>query len=161
MCLLEYFGDADHDIKVLATDISTKVLAQARSGVYRAARLEKVPNGLLRKYFHRGYGKQEGYFRVKPSLKEVIQFRRVNLIEPFEFKRRFDLILCRNVMIYFDRSTQTALVNKFYDVLRDGGYMFVGHSETLTGVDHPFTQIKPSIYCKSRDRTQVQAPGIC
>jgi chemotaxis protein methyltransferase CheR len=123
-------------------------LAQARSGVYRAARLEKVPNDLLRKYFHRGYGKQEGYFRVKPSLKEAVQFKRVNLMEPFEFKRSFDLILCRNVMIYFDRSAQAALVNKFYEVLRDGGYMFVGHSETLTGVDHPFTQIKPSIYRK-------------
>jgi chemotaxis protein methyltransferase CheR len=155
MCLLEYFGGgAGHKIKVLATDISTKVLAQARSGVYRAARLEKVPNAMLRKYFHRGYGKQEGYFRVKPLLKEVVQFRRVNLIEPFTFKRPFDLILCRNVMIYFDRSTQAALVNKFYDVLTDGGYMFVGHSETLAGVDHPFTQIKPSIYRKQPPSAQ-------
>jgi len=66
MCLLEYFGDSsDHDIKVLATDISATVLAQARSGVYRAARLENVPNALLRKYFHRGYGKQEGHFRKR------------------------------------------------------------------------------------------------
>ena len=69
-------------------------------------------------------------------------------MEPFAFKEDFDLILCRNVMIYFDRSTQAALVNKFYDALRDGGYLFVGASETLTGVDHGFTFIKPSIYCK-------------
>lgn len=149
MCLLEYFGDGtDHDNKVFATDISTKVLSQAKTGVYRATRLDKVPNSLLRKYFHRGYGKQEGHFRVKPLLKEVIQFRRLNLMEPFAFKEDFDLILCRNVMIYFDRSTQAALVNKFYDALRDGGYLFVGASETLTGVDHGFTFIKPSIYCK-------------
>ncbi len=149
MCLLEYFGDGSgHDIKVLATDISATVLAQASSGVYRAARLEKVPNALLRKYFHRGYGKQEGYFRVKPLLKEVVQFRRLNLMESFVFKQGFDLILCRNVMIYFDRNTQAALVNKFYDVLRDGGYLFIGHSETLTGIDHRFTYIRPSIYCK-------------
>ncbi|MBW1742816.1 MAG: protein-glutamate O-methyltransferase CheR [Deltaproteobacteria bacterium] len=149
MCLLEYFGNgSDHDNKVLATDISTKVLAQARTGVYRAARFDKVPNALLRKYFHRGYGKQEGYFRVKPLLKEVVQFRRFNLMEPFAFKEGFDLIFCRNVMIYFNRSTQVALVNKFYDVLRDGGYLFVGHSETLTRIDHRFTYIRPSIYCK-------------
>jgi len=149
MCLLEYFGyGSGHNIKILATDISTKVLAQARSGVYRAARLQKVPNPLLRKYFHRGCGKQKGYFRVKPLLKEVVQFRRVNLVEPFAFKRAFDLILCRNVMIYFDRGTQASLVNKFYDALRGGGYLFVGHSETLTAIDHKFTYVRPSIYRK-------------
>jgi chemotaxis protein methyltransferase CheR len=149
MCLLEYFGDGvSRDMRVLATDISTKVLAQAKSGVYRAARLENVPKGILRKYFHRGYGKHEGYFRVKPLLKKAVQFRRVNLVEPFSFKRAFDLIFCRNVMIYFDRSTQGALVNKFYNALRGGGYLFVGHSETLTGIDHPFTYIRPSIYRK-------------
>ena len=150
ICLLEHFGDeAGRHMKVLATDISTKVLAQAGSGVYRASRLDRVPNALLRKYFQRGYGKQEGYFRVKPLLKEVVEFRRVNLMEPFTFKRRFDLILCRNVMIYFDRTAQAALVNKFYDALRGGGYLFVGHSETLTGIDHPFTYVKPSIFCKA------------
>jgi chemotaxis protein methyltransferase CheR len=69
-------------------------------------------------------------------------------MESFVFKQGFDLILCRNVMIYFDRNTQAALVNKFYDVLRDGGYLFIGHSETLTGIDHRFTYIRPSIYCK-------------
>jgi chemotaxis protein methyltransferase CheR len=151
MCVLEYFGnDAGHNVKVLATDISTKVLAQARSGVYRAPRFGKMPNALLRKYFHRGYGKQEGYFRVKPLLKEVVEFRRVNLVEPFSFKRRFDLILCRNVMIYFDRTSQAALVNRLCDVLRGGGYLFVGHSETLTGIEHPLTYVQPSIYCKLR-----------
>jgi chemotaxis protein methyltransferase CheR len=81
-------------------------------------------------------------------LKEVVQFGRLNLMESFVFKQGFDLILCRNVMIYFDRNTQAALVNKFYDVLRDGGYLFIGHSETLTGIDHRFTYIRPSIYCK-------------
>jgi chemotaxis protein methyltransferase CheR len=150
MCLLEYFGDdVGHNMKVLATDISTRVLAHARRGVYRASRLERVPDALLREYFHRGYDKQKGYFRIKPILKEVVEFRRVNLVEPFPFKRRFDLILCRNVMIYFDRTSQAGLVNKFYDVLRPGGYLFIGHSETLTGIDHPFTYVKPSIYCKS------------
>jgi chemotaxis protein methyltransferase CheR len=147
--LLEYFGDrAGHDITILATDISTKVLAKAKSGVYPAVRLEKIPNSVLRKYFHRGYGKHEGYFRVKPLLKEMIQFRRLNLIEPFKFRRGFDLILCRNVMIYFDRSTQEALANKLYNVLREGGYLFVGHSETLTGINHRFKYISPSIYRK-------------
>lgn len=157
--LLEYFGDrALHEMKILATDISTKVLSKAKRGVYPAVRLEKISNALLRKYFRRGYGKHEGYFRVKPFLQEMIQFRRLNLIEPFPFKRGFDLILCRNVMIYFDKSIQEALVNKLYDALCHGGYLFVGHSETLMGVDHRFRYVRPSIYRKVRANEKEPTP---
>lgn len=147
--LLEHFGKSSRsDMKILATDISTKVLEQAKRGVYPAARLEKIPISIIRKYFHRGYGRHEGYFRVKPVLREMIEFKRINLIEPLPFKESFDLILCRNVMIYFDKTTRQALANKLYHVLRDGGYFLIGHSETLTGIDHRFTYIRPSIYQK-------------
>jgi chemotaxis protein methyltransferase CheR len=145
--LLEYFGKSPHsDAKILATDISTKVLAQAKRGVYPAARLEKVPGTLVRKYFQRGYGRHEGYFRVKPSLRKLIEFKRFNLMEALPFKETFNLIVCRNVMIYFDKRTQQALVEKFYDVLLAGGYLFIGHSETLTGIEHQFRYVRPSIY---------------
>lgn len=148
MCLLEYFESPPFDVKLLATDICTKVLAQARSGVYPAGRLKKIPISEARKYFQRGYGRQEGYFRVKRSLREIIEFKRFNLMEPFSFKEAFNLIFCRNVMIYFDKRTQQTLANKFYDALLDGGYLFIGHSETLTGIDHGFRYISPSVYQK-------------
>ena len=148
--LLEYFGKSPRlDVKILATDISTKVLAQARRGVYPAVRLEKVPPTVVRKYFQRGYGGQEGYFRVKPSLRKMIEFKRFNLMEPLPFKEAFNLIVCRNVMIYFDKRTQQALTDKFYDALLDGGYLFIGHSETLTGIHHRFRYIRPSVYQKA------------
>jgi chemotaxis protein methyltransferase CheR len=147
--LMEHFGeDSNCDIKILGTDISTKVLEQAKGGVYPAAKLEKIQTSLARKYFHRGYGSQEGYFKVKPLLRDMVRFKRLNLIEPFPFEDAFDVILCRNVMIYFDERTQEALANKLYDVLLDGGYLFIGHSETFTRISHRFKYIKPSVYQK-------------
>jgi chemotaxis protein methyltransferase CheR len=147
--LLEYFGKSPvFDAKILATDISTKVLAQAKSGVYPAVRLEKIPAYVVRKYFQRGHGRQEGYYRVKPSLRKMIEFKRFNLVQSLPFKEVFDLILCRNVMIYFDKNTQQALADKFYDALLDGGYLFIGHSETLTDIEHRFKYIRPSVYQK-------------
>jgi len=147
--LLEYFGKSPRfDVKILASDISTKALTQAKNGVYPAVRLEKVSASIVRTYFQRGYGRQEGYFRIKPSLRKMIEFKRFNLMEPFPFKEAFNLILCRNVMIYFDKTIQQGLANKFYDALLDGGYLFIGHSETLTGIDHRFRYIRPSVYQK-------------
>ena len=149
MCFLGHFGyNPDFDLRVLATDISTKVLTKARRGVYPAARLKGVPQMLIRKYFQRGHGKHEGNFRVKESARKLIDFRRLNLMEPFRFKERFNLILCRNVMIYFNKETQGLLINKFYDSLVDGGYLLVGNSERLTGTDHPFGYVRPSTYQK-------------
>lgn len=148
--VLECLGKSPRsDVKILATDISTKVLAQANRGVYPAVRLEKIQTAVVRKYFQRGYGRQEGYFKVKPSLREMIEFKRFNLMDPFPFKEAFNLILCRNVMIYFDKRTQQALAERFYDALLDGGYLFIGHSETLTGINHRFKYIRPSVYQKA------------
>ena len=149
MLLSEYLDkNPRFDMEVLATDISTKVLEQAKKGVYPAARLEKIPTFVVKKYFHRGYGGQEGYFRIKPSLRKMVQFTRLNLMESFPFKEPFNVIFCRNVMIYFDKATQEVLANKLYDWLFDGGYLFIGHSETLTLVSHPFRYIRPSVYQK-------------
>ena len=147
--LLEYFGEHSRfNMKILATDISTKVLAQAEMGVYPAKRLSTIPHIILKRYFQRGYGTQEGNFRVKPLLRDIIEFRRFNLMEPFPFREVFDVTFCRNVMIYFHRKTQQGLIDKFYDSPLRGGYLFIGHSETLAGIRHSFRYIMPGVYQK-------------
>jgi len=135
-------------LQVIISLTSPKALAQAKSGVYNGQRLARMPQFFLRKYFQRGYGGQEGNFRVKRPLRDMIEFRRFNLMEPFPFKEAFNLVLCRNVMIYFDKDTQQELINKFYDCIADGGCLLVGHSESLIGIEHGFRHIKPSVYQK-------------
>jgi len=146
---LENMPDFDRwDIKILATDLSTKVLQTARQGVYTAERLADIPPEVLRRYFQRGQGDWTGWFKVKDQVKRLVVFRRLNLIEPLPFRKPVDLIFCRNVMIYFDKKTQTDLVARLSQVLADGGYLLIGHSESLTGVSQAFNYIQPTIYRK-------------
>ena len=150
MSSLEYFGvNGAVDIQILASDISTRVLSQAQRGVYREERVINIKPPFLRKYFQRGVGAQEGNVRVKGFIRDRVRFERINLMEPFPFKERFDVIFCRNVMIYFDKTTQERLVNKFYEALVIGGYLFIGHSESLTGATHPFKYTMPTVYCRN------------
>ena len=148
--LLENLGSANFDIKILATDISTKVLGDAQRGIYTADRIEDIPKPLIRTYFQQGQGRQVGFYRVKPNLRNIISFKRFNLMDKFPFNTVFQFIFCRNVMIYFDKKTQEKLVNKFYQCIVPGGYLMIGHSESLTGVKHPFKYIQPSVYLKER-----------
>lgn len=149
ICLHE-FVDAhiDFSFSIFATDISTKVLASAANGVYHASHVQTIPQNILRKYFQRGRDKWEGHFRVKPFVRKTIDFKRLNLMEPFPFNNKFQIIFCRNVMIYFDKGVQSKLVNKYYDCLEPGGYLFIGHSESLMGTDHRFKYVQPTIYQK-------------
>lgn len=149
ICLMEYLDNPEsYDIKILATDISTKVLSTAMKGVYPQSRVENVSQLMLRKYFQQGHGSWNGHFKVKPILRKIAEFRRLNLMEPFPFKGTINLILCRNVMIYFDKKTQESLINRFYNCLVNGGYLLIGHSESLTGISHRFKYIKPTVYQK-------------
>src|SRR5262249_30038612 len=135
--------------QILASDLSTRVLAKAASGVYDGDRFRNVPPAILQQHFLRGRGGSEGLFKAKPHLTGVIRFRRLNLMDDqFPIKSPLDLIFCRNVMIYFDRPTQERLVNKFHRYLRPGGYLFIGHSESLQWVKHPFKSLAPTIYQK-------------
>ncbi len=136
------------DLRILATDIDTEMVAHGERGVYPADRLRTVPPPMLRTYFLRGDGKQQGYYRAKPVLRELIRFRKLNLMGSWPFKGGFDLIFCRNVMIYFDQPTQEFLVNRFYEMLAPRGHLFIGHSEGLTGVRHQFKYVQPTIYQK-------------
>ncbi len=136
------------DLKILATDISTRVLKTAADGVYSRDKIKNIPPLLLRKYFQVGQNQWKGYYRVKRELRDTIQFRRFNLMETLSAEGLFDIIFCRNVMIYFDKETQGALIDRFYGCLKKGGYFFVGHSESLTGLRQQFQYIEPSVYRK-------------
>jgi len=144
----EAIGQKPLEASILATDISTKVLRIAEAGIYAQERTKGIAPLILKKYFQNGTGQSEGYVRVKNDLKKMITFQRFNLMDRFTAHNNYDVIFCRNVMIYFDKKTQNILVNKFYDSLAGGGYFFVGHSESLTGLKHQFNYVEPSVYLK-------------
>ena len=137
------------DIKILASDISTRVLAKASSGIYEDERVSQLPQDLVQRHFLRGKGPQAGKLQVRPQTRGLVAFRRINLMDPtFPIRSPLDVIFCRNVMIYFDRPTQAKLMEKFFRYLRPGGYLFIGHSESLQWIDHQFTYLRPTIYQK-------------
>ena len=137
------------DWRIYATDISMRMLELGRSGIYSADRLTHVPEQCQRRYFQRGVGASEGQFRVKEELRKRVEFAHLNLLQPmYPFATEFDLIFCRNVMIYFDRETMQALVEKMTPHLIGGGYLMIGHSESLTGIRHCFSAVEPAIYQK-------------
>lgn len=148
MVLADFFGlERDQwDTKVLATDISTKVLQQAMAGVYSADQMKKIPEQWKRRFFKSvARGSQ---YEVKAELKKEVLFRQFNLMDPFPFKRRMHTIFLRNVMIYFDERTKQELLQKVYDFLEPGGYLFIGTTETLDRNSVPFQIIQPSIFRK-------------
>lgn len=144
--LSEALAGRNDSVYILATDISTRVLRTAKAGIYDESKVRNIPQHLLRKYFLKGTGSREGQYRVKKETAEMVRFMRFNLKDEPRFHEPFDFIFCRNVMIYFDTDTQQALVDRLYNCLRDGGYLFVGHSEGLTGLKHRFRYIVPSVY---------------
>lgn len=139
----------DFDCSILATDISTKVLQKAVEAIYDAERVLPVPETLKKKYLLRSKDKSNGLVRIVPELRRMVRFRRLNFIEEdFGFREKMHVIFCRNVIIYFDKPTQERLINKFTRHLIPGGYVFMGHSETLHGMDVPLVQVIPTIYRK-------------
>jgi chemotaxis protein methyltransferase CheR len=145
---LEAAPGLNAEIRILATDISTRVLRRAEQGIYPAERVKSVPPDLLRKYFQLGQGNWAGHYRVKRDVRDRVSFERFNLMDPPALGDPFDVIFCRNVMIYFDKKTQEGLVNRFHGRLARGGYLFIGHSESLTGLSHAFQYLEPSLYRK-------------
>ena len=144
MTLHEALPDlARRDVRVLATDISSRVVAQARAGRYADAVAAEVPPELLRRYFRR---LPEGAWEAGASLRDLIAFARLNLMEAWPMRGPFQAIFCRNVMIYFDKPTQQELVARYYELLAPGGHLFVGHSESLSGIAHRFTYVQPAVY---------------
>ncbi|MHC1710670.1 MAG: protein-glutamate O-methyltransferase CheR [Solidesulfovibrio sp.] len=133
---------------IMATDISTRVLSMAKNGVYPEERVAKMSLDLKHRYFLRSKDHTRKLVRLVPEVRQCIDFRRLNFMESFGFPEPMDIIFCRNVMIYFDRATQERLLQKFCTQLRPGGFLFIGHSESLTGMDLPLSQHAPTVYRK-------------
>lgn len=150
MVLNEYASQCDgFQFNILATDISTRVLEKARMGIYEDDRIDPIPDALRRRYLLRSKDRSKGLVRIVPELRSRVAFRRLNFMEEdFGMREQFDIIFCRNVIIYFDRPTQEKLLNRFYRYLVPGGFVFMGHSETLNGLDVPLTMVYPTIYRK-------------
>jgi len=148
MLMQEYFGSeySSWDAGILATDISDRALSIARNGVYSAERVEQLPDNLRRKYFTPA---GPGEMAVVDRIKREATFRRFNLMNSsFPFKKPFQMIFCRNVMIYFDQPTRDALVGRYHQFTEPGGYLFIGHSETLGRSQSRYKYLQPALYQK-------------
>ena len=150
MVLNEYaLPHPDFQYSILATDISTRVLEKARSGIYDQHLVEGIPQSFKQKYFLRSKDREKKLVRVVPELRSRISFQRVNLMdENLVVPEKADAIFCRNVIIYFERATQYKLLSRLCQCLKTGGYLFLGHSETVHGFDLPLVRIASTIYRK-------------
>ena len=137
------------DYTVHGTDISSEILKKATAGVYSSNSLTKLPLHLKERYFLRSKDRSKKLVRVVPELRKKVSFSRLNLMQPYYGEAStFDVVFCRNVLIYFDRKTQEAVVRKQCQTLKKGGYFFLGHSESINGMDLPLQQLQPTIYQK-------------
>jgi chemotaxis protein methyltransferase CheR len=149
--VLSDYAAANHGFKfsILASDICTQVIQTASSAVYGEDRTDTIPLSMKKKYLLRSKDRSKGLVRIAPELRSSVNFKRVNFMDDqFGIHERQDVIFCRNVVIYFDKQTQAALMQKFHRQLVTGGYLFIGHSETLNGLGVPFTQVANTVYRK-------------
>ena len=133
---------------ILASDIDTTVLATASRGVYEISRVESLEKSIKKRWFFRGKGSNSGNVRVSPELRDIIDFKQVNLMQEWPMRNKFHIIFCRNVVIYFDKPTKIKLLNRYADQLVDGGYMILGHSESIQGMSDRFETIGKTVYKK-------------
>jgi chemotaxis protein methyltransferase CheR len=139
------------DFRILATDISTRVLEKAKTAIYAESQVEPVPHDLKRKYLLRSKDRSSGTVRIVPELREKVRFRRLNFMdEDFGMRDQMDVIFCRNVIIYFDRPTQEKLLQRFHRQMKIGAFIFMGHSETLSGLNVPLVSVYPTVYRRLR-----------
>jgi chemotaxis protein methyltransferase CheR len=134
--------------RILATDLSDRVLAQAREGIYGVDRLEEVPAMSLKRHFTPVAGRQPPVYSVNNRIRSMVSFARLNLMDDWPMSGPFDVIFCRNVMIYFDLPTRRSLAARFWSLLRPGGHLFVGHSESLTQSSLGFRYVQPAVYAR-------------
>lgn len=144
------------NFRVLATDISTRVLTKAQQGIYDAERFKGFPERWRRSFLLKGKGRYEGSYKFKPAVLATIEFERLNLIQPFP-NRSFHFIFCRNVLMYFEKATQQDIVQRLARCVEPGGYLFVGHSETLHSIDHSLNYVSPAVY--RRGAATARRPG--
>lgn len=146
MIIDEYFGarKAGWDLRILATDLSTDILKKAQRGTYTEEGIKDIPPSWKKKYFNRN---PDGTYTVNDYIKSQVIFKQFNLMDPIKYKKPYDIIFCRNVMIYFDAPTKNALVDRFYDVMKPGGYLLIGHAESISK-NSKFRFVQPATYQK-------------
>jgi chemotaxis protein methyltransferase CheR len=166
MTVLDHFGPTSFhgwDIRILASDVDTDVLAHAQKGVYPSDRVADVPRDALRKHFLKTSKQPDAPLQVRPELQELITFRRINFVEPtWPIQTAFDIIFCRNVMIYFDEPTQDRLLTRFSAQLKPEGHLFIGHSESILRLDDLYQSLGNTIYRlspQSRSASQTKTPA--
>lgn len=151
MTAIEALGSQASQVSIMASDLDTNVLATAERGVYPIERVEKLPPERLRRFFLKGTGSQAGMVAVRPELKRMIEFHRINLLEPnWPVRGPLDVIFCRNVMIYFDKPTQYKILSRFAPMLQDDGLMFAGHSESFLHAADIFRSLGKTVYALTR-----------
>ena len=133
--------------QIEASDISTRILEKAKAAIYPEETVSRMGAAMVKAYFQTGYAEQAGLYRLKPSVRSLVRFHQLNLLKgALPFNEPFQIIFCRNVMIYFDRPTQEELIQRLKSKLTPGGYLMVGHSESLTGINHGLKMIRPATY---------------
>lgn len=143
----EHLPEIDQwDFKILATDLADSVLHTARQAVYPAEMTRDLDRECLKRHFLRGTGAQCEHVTIKPEVKRLVTVGRLNLMDEWPLKGPFDIIFCRNVMIYFDQPTRARLVARLHGMLRPGGIFAIGSAETLSGLNVPFRNVQPSVY---------------
>jgi len=148
MSLLTHLPSSDGwSVEIVATDLSTNILERARAGIYPMTRAESIPTTYLKRYMLKGRGEQEGKFAVGSELRAAVSFRQINLQKgPFDSFGTFDLILCRNVLIYFTGEGRVSVLSALTHQLAPGGRLFLGHAETLNGLTHKLRTVVPTVY---------------
>ena len=137
------------DIKILATDLDSNVVKNASSGVYSDERVAGIDQTILKRYFKKGVGHNQGHVRVNQELMNLMDFKQLNLLHSWPINEKMDCIFCRNVVIYFDKPTKNKLVERYADQIRDHGYLFMGHSESLFKSTERFKLLGQTIYQKT------------
>lgn len=136
------------DVRIVATDLDSNVIAKATSGTYESERIASLTQERKRRWFMKGKGSKEGLVRIRPELQEYIEFRQLNLLHDLPFDEEFDFVFCRNVVIYFDKDTQKILFDRIADVMKEDSCLFIGHSESLFKVTDRFRLLGQTIYRK-------------
>lgn len=157
MTAIDAFDSSTPPVKIIATDLDTNVLDTARRGVYALERVEKLDDALIKRFFFKGTGEQDGFVKVRPELQNMITFRKLNLLDAtWPIRDKVDAIFCRNVMIYFDKDTQLAILKKMAPLLRSEGLLYAGHSENFYHAEAYFKLRGKTVYELSRQMKAAQ-----
>ena len=148
-CCPSFVAVSGFAFSILATDLSTQILEKAQRGIYDEERVITVPQSLKKKYLLRSKDANKGLVRIVPELRSLIRFEKLNLMdEHYSLRDPLDVIFCRNVIIYFDRGTQERLINRFCRYLKPNGYLILGHSESVHGLDVPLSRVTSTVHRK-------------